>query len=439
MATVEKPIARQSGSSAPETMRPTVKPPKPFFLRSWFALVMVVVIIAAHVIGWNVAQIDPPTLVSKWPELQRRLGELLQPDVVSQDQKQLQVSLPIVGVETPPSQVIEGKVEMPVTTIIRTASNPNNDGISEVNPDDIETFNVTLNTASDQVTPGQTLTVSGTGLRPNTEGRILWQNSGTNAVSVSIGTFMTDANGSFTADVQIPTEVDRVINSFSFPNTLTATQNWNFGSLYISDTLKLVTEKIIETIFLALMATTFAIVVSLPLSFFAARNLMPRTFWGTAVYSIARTVFNILRSIESLILAIIFAATVGLGPFAGVLALMVYSIASLGKFYSEAIESIDPGPLEAITATGANRIQMIQYAVIPQFIPQFIAFTLYMWDRNVRASTIIGFVGGGGVGFILSQYINLGDFHKAATAIWAIAIVVIVMDWISARVRAKVI
>jgi phosphonate transport system permease protein len=117
----------------------------------------------------------------------------------------------------------------------------------------------------------------------------------------------------------------------------------------------------------------------------------------------------------------------------------VYAIASLGKFYSEAIEAIDPGPIEAITATGANRLQVIAYAVIPQFIPQFIGFTMYMWDRNVRASTILGFVGGGGIGFILIQYVNLGDYHKAATAVWAIAIVVIIMDWVSARVRAKII
>jgi phosphonate transport system permease protein len=130
---------------------------------------------------------------------------------------------------------------------------------------------------------------------------------------------------------------------------------------------------------------------------------------------------------------------VGIGPFAGVLALAVHSVASLGKLYSEAIESIDPGPIEAITATGAGRLQTIVFAIIPQFIPQFISFTLYRWDVNVRMSTIIGFVGGGGIGFLLTQYIQLLDWAKAGTAIWAIAIVVIVIDLASARIRQAVI
>ncbi len=434
MATVDKPLTRQS--NMPDTTQPVVKPPRPFFLRSWFALILVIVIVAAHVVGWKVAQIDPPTLIAKWPELTRRLGELVQPDVIAQDQKQLQVSLPIVGVETPPAQVNQGNVETSVSPIIQRAGDANSQA-TDIN--DEETYSVTLTTSTDQVMPGQTLTITGKGFRPNTEGKILWQSTGTNAFTQSIGTFTADASGNFSTEVQVPSESDRVVNSFSFPNTLAVTQNWSFGNIYLSDTFNLVVQKIIETIFLALMATSFAIVISLPLSFLAARNLMPHTFWGTAIYTIARTIFNILRSIESLILGVIFAATVGLGPFAGVLALMVYAIASLGKFYSEAIEAIDPGPLEAITATGANRIQVIQYAVIPQFIPQFIAFTLYMWDRNVRASTIIGFVGGGGVGFLLIQYINISDYHKAATVVWAIAIVVIAMDWASARIRARVI
>jgi phosphonate transport system permease protein len=160
---------------------------------------------------------------------------------------------------------------------------------------------------------------------------------------------------------------------------------------------------------------------------------------GRVVYYAARTVLNLLRSIEVLIMATIFVAAVGIGPFAGVLALAVHSVASLGKLYSEAIESIDPGPIEAITATGAGRLQTIVFAIIPQFIPQFISFTLYRWDVNVRMSTIIGFVGGGGIGFLLTQYIQLLDWAKAGTAIWAIAIVVIVIDLASARIRQAVI
>ena len=157
-----------------------------------------------------------------------------------------------------------------------------------------------------------------------------------------------------------------------------------------------------------------------------------------ALYYAVRFVFNILRSIEPLIMAILFAVWVGIGPFAGVLALAVHSTAALGKLFSEQIESIDPGPVEAITATGAKPLQIVLYGVLPQVVPQFLALTFYRWDINVRMSTIIGFVGGGGIGFLLQQWINLLQYNKAATALWAIAAVVIALDLISARIREKI-
>jgi phosphonate transport system permease protein len=187
------------------------------------------------------------------------------------------------------------------------------------------------------------------------------------------------------------------------------------------------------------MGTTIAVVVGVPLSFLGARNLMARNPIGTTIYYITRTFFNIMRSIEPLILAIVFTVWVGLGPFAGVLALGLHSIAALGKLYSEQIESIDPGPIEAITATGASPLQVVRYAVVPQIVPPFIAFTIYRWDTNVRMSTVIGFVGGGGVGFVLQQYINLLQYRQAATAVWAITLVVAAMDYFSAVVREKVV
>jgi phosphonate transport system permease protein len=200
-----------------------------------------------------------------------------------------------------------------------------------------------------------------------------------------------------------------------------------------------VAEKVLETIFLALMGTTIAVIAAIPLSFLGARNLMTRTPAGTVVYYVVRTIFNAVRSIEVLILAIIFVVWVGLGPFAGVLALAMHSIAALGKLYSEQIESIEPGPIEAVTATGASALQVVRYAVVPQVVPPFIAFTILRWDTNVRMSTVIGFVGGGGIGFILQQYINLLQYRQAATAVWAIAIVVAAMDYLSAVVRERVV
>jgi phosphonate ABC transporter permease subunit PhnE len=158
---------------------------------------------------------------------------------------------------------------------------------------------------------------------------------------------------------------------------------------------------------------------------------------GGVLYSITRTLLNALRSIEPLIMGLVFVIWVGIGPFAGVLALTLHSIASLGKLYSEQIETIDNGPIEALQSTGANRLQMIVYAVIPQIIPSYIAFTMYRWDINVRMSTIIGFVGGGGIGFLLQQQINLLRYRDAGVAVLAIAIVVSLLDYASAALRER--
>jgi phosphonate transport system permease protein len=306
-------------------------------------------------------------------------------------------------------------------------------------PPDTPTFDAGAKVSSDTVTPGQEVTITGSGWRPSTGGQILWRSTGQSASVQTLGSFTSDPQGNFEAKVKVPTDPERVISTSGFANTLALRQNWGVGNPYPSEALRLSWEKIIETVFLALMGTTMAVVLSIPLSFLASRNLMSHTLLGNGVYYVTRTVLNVLRSIEVVIWAVIFAATVGLGPFAGMLALVVHSIASLGKLYSEAIESIDPGPVEALTATGANRLQVIMYAVVPQFIPQFLSFTMYRWDINVRMSTVIGIVGGGGIGFILIQYINLLRWSEAGTAIWIIAIVVILMDWVSSVVRKAVI
>lgn len=158
---------------------------------------------------------------------------------------------------------------------------------------------------------------------------------------------------------------------------------------------------------------------------------------GSIVYLVMRTILNAARSIEPLIYVIVFVVWVGIGPFAGALALALHTIAALAKLYSEQVESILPGPLEAVTATGANRLQTIVYAVVPQIIPPYISFTMYRWDINVRMSTIIGFAGGGGIGFLLQQNINLLAYRAAAVQMLAIAFVVASMDYTSAWIREK--
>jgi phosphonate ABC transporter permease subunit PhnE len=160
---------------------------------------------------------------------------------------------------------------------------------------------------------------------------------------------------------------------------------------------------------------------------------------GLVIYYAARTLFNTLRSIEPLVMGIVFVVWVGFGPFAGSLALALHTTAALAKLYSEQIESIAAGPLEAVRATGATRLQTVVYAVVPQIVPPFISFTMYRWDINVRMSTIIGFVGGGGIGFLLQQNINLLQYRAAAAQMLAIAIVVASMDYISARLRERLV
>jgi phosphonate ABC transporter permease subunit PhnE len=160
---------------------------------------------------------------------------------------------------------------------------------------------------------------------------------------------------------------------------------------------------------------------------------------GSVIYLISRSILNVLRSIEPLIMGIVFVVWVAIGPFAGIMALTLHSIAALGKLFSEQIEGIDEGPVEAVTATGANSIQRVWFAVIPQIIPPFTAFALYRWDINVRMSTIIGFVGGGGIGYVLTQNIRLLRYHDAAVMMIAIAVVVAALDYASSKIRTRII
>jgi len=192
---------------------------------------------------------------------------------------------------------------------------------------------------------------------------------------------------------------------------------------------------LIETIYIALTATVIALPPSFLLSFLSARNLMKGNTISFSVYTIVRFITNFSRSIEPLIWAIIFSVWVGIGPFAGMLALMIHTVASLTKQYSEQIEDIDNGPIEAIEATGAHPLQVISFAIIPQIVIPFLSFTIYRWDINVRMATIIGLVGGGGIGTMLMQYQGLAQWHEVGLIIIMIAFVVWAMDYVSARVR----
>lgn len=196
--------------------------------------------------------------------------------------------------------------------------------------------------------------------------------------------------------------------------------------------------KVIESIYIAFMATAIAVPIAFVLSFLTARNIMGKTRMGLLIYTALRTLFNVSRSIEPVLWAIIFSVWVSFGPFAGMLALMIHSIASLAKQYSEIVEGVEEGPIEGIESTGASRLQMVWFAVVPQIVLPYISYTIYRWDINVRMATILGFVGGGGIGTMLMEYQGQARWPQVGTIIVVIAFVVWVMDAFSSHVRQAI-
>jgi phosphonate transport system permease protein len=190
---------------------------------------------------------------------------------------------------------------------------------------------------------------------------------------------------------------------------------------------------------MALLATVAGIIVAFPLSFAGARNIAARSSLGWLFYSLTRGFFNVFRAVESVFWASIFAIWVGFGPFAGAMALFIHTLAALGKLFSEQVEHIDPGPVEALTATGANLFQVLRYAVVPQVIPQFLAFSLYRWDINLRMATVVALVGGGGIGQLLFEYKDDLQWNLVGGVIILFMITVWIMDYVSGWVREKIV
>src|SRR5258705_2961559 len=189
-----------------------------------------------------------------------------------------------------------------------------------------------------------------------------------------------------------------------------------------------------KTVEIALLGTAVAAVLALPLGFLSARNVAPG-----AVFYPARVVLNFFRSVDTLVYALVFVAAVGLGPFPGVLAVVAYTTTSLAKLYSEAVERIDPGPVDAVTATGATRLQILRFGVIPQVLPLFLSYVLYRLETNIRAATILGFVGAGGIGFYLQTYLRMIDYPAASTVLLVTVAMVMVVDAISSRLRDRLV
>jgi len=189
-----------------------------------------------------------------------------------------------------------------------------------------------------------------------------------------------------------------------------------------------------ETLYIALWGNVIALFIGLPLGVLAAANVTRSVLLRTS----ARAVLNLLRSISELIWAVFFVAAVGLGPFPGALALGVNFGGILGRLYAEALENVDRGPVEALTATGASRLQVIVYAMFPQALPQFVTYNLYWFEVGVRSATVLGMVGAGGIGFELVTTIRLFEWRETGVVLLLILAMVTVIDLASTWIRARI-
>jgi phosphonate transport system permease protein len=192
---------------------------------------------------------------------------------------------------------------------------------------------------------------------------------------------------------------------------------------------------IVETIQMAVIGTVLAIVLSLPLGLLAARNTSPHP----TIYQTTRMLLNINRAIPEIIFALVFVAAVGLGPFGGVLALAIGAVGSMSKLFAEAIESIDPQQVLAIRATGANNFLSFLFGAVPQAAPLVASYSLLYFEHNVRAASILGIVGAGGIGFILNKYLALFQYRNLMGALILLLIAVTLIDRLSDRIRKRLI
>ncbi len=193
-------------------------------------------------------------------------------------------------------------------------------------------------------------------------------------------------------------------------------------------------DPLLQTVNIATLGTTLAVLVSIPIAFLAARN----TTLNGATYALGRLVMSVSRSVDSLIWALIFIVVVGPGSLAGALAVAVRSIGFVSKLFAEGIEEIDRGQVEAVTATGAGRFLVLLYGIVPQIRPVFVGVTIYRWDINIRESTVLGIVGAGGIGFVLNTAILGLEWSRVGLILLVILGIVLVSEVLSASLRKRV-
>lgn len=201
------------------------------------------------------------------------------------------------------------------------------------------------------------------------------------------------------------------------------------------DDLDVFSYRAVETVAIATVGTVAATLIAFPLAVFVARNVTPSPLLSFPV----RWVVNTFRAIDTVVFALLFVTAVGLGPFAGVLGMIVHSVGVITKLYAEAIETIPGAPLEAAAMSGANRTKIVTYAMLPSVLPSLASVSLYVWEANVRTSTILGIVGAGGIGIEIKAAIDLLDFQKLLTLSVIVLIMVTVIDQFSAWLRRRLV
>jgi len=193
-------------------------------------------------------------------------------------------------------------------------------------------------------------------------------------------------------------------------------------------------EEMLVTLQIALWGTFLAVLTAIPFGLMASSNIVP--WW---VYSPTRRLMDSFRAINEMVFAMLFVVAVGLGPFAGVLALWIHTTGILAKLFSEAVEAIDHQPIEGIRSTGAGALHEITYGVIPQVMPLWISFTLYRFESNVRSATVVGMVGAGGIGVLLWEIIRSFQYKETSAVMVIVVITVSVIDMVSSKIRKALI
>jgi len=209
-----------------------------------------------------------------------------------------------------------------------------------------------------------------------------------------------------------------------------------FGRMFPPDfsTLRSLIPPTVETVQIAAWGTVIAVIASAPLALLAAHNTSPHA----VVYFVTRLFLNLLRSINELIYALLLVSAVGLGPFPGVLAIALHATGMLAKFVAEEIEHVNRGPVEALQAAGAGRMQIILFGIMPQVLPAVVGYILYRFDVSIRSATVLGLVGAGGLGFSLITSMKMFKYHETATCILAIILLIWAADVISGHLQKKI-